>query len=277
MPRALRLEAHPGHDQIVEHRQDNRAEEKANQPVGDRAANDADQDDERGGRQAAAHQRQQIPGTPTVAVLPLSNIGGDPALQYFADGATETLISDLARSPEIRVIARTSSDAYRGKALDVRQIGKELNELPGNRACRRSGGTCAHDPLRKSRLRHAGRLNPMATYRGLLADARVAAMGMSRQSPRMYCRVASKTASSIRCSARGVCASRSIASRTPPARPALIKPQETGISQESARVRDSSVDEASPSKQTAALVRVTETEHGRPLRKGKVRCDRRYF
>ena len=66
-------------------------------------------------------------GPPTVAVLPLSNIGGDPALQYFADGATETLISDLARSPEIRVIARTSSDAYRGKAIDVRQIGKELN------------------------------------------------------------------------------------------------------------------------------------------------------
>ena len=111
----------------------------------------------------------------------------------------------------------------------------------------------------------------MATYRGLLAEARVAAMGMRRQSPRMNCRVASKTASSIRCSARGVCASRSIASRTPPARPALIKPQETGISQGERESSDSSVDEAGPGKQTAALVRVTETEHGRPLRKGKVK------
>jgi adenylate cyclase len=68
-----------------------------------------------------------VAGPPTVAVLPLSNVSGDPSLKYFADGATETLISDLARSPEIRVISRTSSDAYGGKALDVRQIGKELN------------------------------------------------------------------------------------------------------------------------------------------------------
>ena len=54
-------------------------------------------------------------------------MSGDQAFEYFADGATETLISDLARSPEIRVIARTSSDAYKGKAMDIRQIGRELN------------------------------------------------------------------------------------------------------------------------------------------------------
>jgi adenylate cyclase len=63
---------------------------------------------------------------PAVAVLPLANMSGDPALQYFADGTTETLVSYLARSPEIRAIAYTSSNAYKGKSLDVRRIGAEL-------------------------------------------------------------------------------------------------------------------------------------------------------
>jgi TolB-like protein/class 3 adenylate cyclase len=63
---------------------------------------------------------------PTIAVLPFANMSGDPALGYFADGVTETIISGLSRSPHIRVTARTSTDAYKGKAVDVRQIGREL-------------------------------------------------------------------------------------------------------------------------------------------------------
>jgi TolB-like protein len=63
---------------------------------------------------------------PTLAVLPFANMSGDPALDYFADGVTETLITGLSRSPQIRVIARTSSDAYKGKSEDIRQIGREL-------------------------------------------------------------------------------------------------------------------------------------------------------
>lgn len=62
----------------------------------------------------------------SVAVLPFTNVSGDPALDYFADGVTETLTAGLSRSPAIRVIARTSAAAYKGKAVDVRQIGREL-------------------------------------------------------------------------------------------------------------------------------------------------------
>jgi TolB-like protein/class 3 adenylate cyclase len=65
-------------------------------------------------------------GPATIAVLPLSNMSGDPSLQYFADGTTEDLIAGLSRSPYIRVVARTSTDAYKDKPIDIRQIGKEL-------------------------------------------------------------------------------------------------------------------------------------------------------
>jgi class 3 adenylate cyclase/TolB-like protein len=65
-------------------------------------------------------------GPPTVAVLPLNNMNGDPALDYFANGITENLIASLARSPQIRVVARTSSDRYRDASLDIRDIGEEL-------------------------------------------------------------------------------------------------------------------------------------------------------
>ena len=63
---------------------------------------------------------------PSMAVLPFANMSGDPTLEYFADGVTETMIAGLSRSPAIRVVARTSSAAYKGKAIDVRQIGREL-------------------------------------------------------------------------------------------------------------------------------------------------------
>lgn len=67
-----------------------------------------------------------LAAAPSVAVLPFTNVSGDPALDYFADGVTETLTAGLSRSPAIRVIARTSAAAYKGKAVDVRQIGREL-------------------------------------------------------------------------------------------------------------------------------------------------------
>lgn len=71
-------------------------------------------------------QRQSIAAAPSVAVLPFTNVSGDRALDYFADGVTETLTAGLSRSPALRVIARTSAAAYKGKAIDVRQIGREL-------------------------------------------------------------------------------------------------------------------------------------------------------
>ncbi len=67
-----------------------------------------------------------IAAAPSMAVLPFANMSGDPALDYFADGVTDTMIAGLSRSPAIRVVARTSTAIYKGKAIDVRQIGKEL-------------------------------------------------------------------------------------------------------------------------------------------------------
>lgn len=67
-----------------------------------------------------------LPDTPSIAVLPFVNIGGDPAHEAFADGLTEDLITDLSRVPGLFVIARTSVFAYKGKAMDVRDIARDL-------------------------------------------------------------------------------------------------------------------------------------------------------
>jgi TolB-like protein/class 3 adenylate cyclase len=64
--------------------------------------------------------------TPAIAVLPLDNIGYDEATNRLADGLTEDIITDLARFQGILVIARNSTMIYKGKAVDVRQVGKDL-------------------------------------------------------------------------------------------------------------------------------------------------------
>jgi TolB-like protein len=61
-----------------------------------------------------------------IAVLPFDELSGDPSLSYFGDGVSADIISMLARSPGLSVIARNSSFAYKGKATDVRRIGREL-------------------------------------------------------------------------------------------------------------------------------------------------------
>ena len=66
------------------------------------------------------------PGKPAIAVLPFDNLGGDEATGRLADGITEDIITDLARFRDLDVIARNSTDVYKGKAADVRQVGKEL-------------------------------------------------------------------------------------------------------------------------------------------------------
>jgi TolB-like protein/Tfp pilus assembly protein PilF len=66
------------------------------------------------------------PGERSIAVLPLVNMSGDPANDYFSDGLAETMLDMLAQVPDLKVIARTSSFAFKGKALDVREIGRQL-------------------------------------------------------------------------------------------------------------------------------------------------------
>ena len=67
-----------------------------------------------------------LPDKPSIAVLPFANLSGDPEQDYFADGIVEDIITGLARIKWIFVIARNSSFAYRGRAIDVKQVGREL-------------------------------------------------------------------------------------------------------------------------------------------------------
>src|SRR5215813_2624910 len=63
---------------------------------------------------------------PSVAVLPFANLSGDPQQDYFSDGMAEDITTELSRFSELLVIARNSAFQYKGKALDVRQVGREL-------------------------------------------------------------------------------------------------------------------------------------------------------
>ena len=67
-----------------------------------------------------------LPDRPSVAVLAFTNMSGDPAQEYFSDGITEDIITELSRFSELFVIARNSSFQYKGKSIDVRQVGREL-------------------------------------------------------------------------------------------------------------------------------------------------------
>src|SRR5262249_4477475 len=63
---------------------------------------------------------------PSVAVLPFQNMSGDSEQEYFADGMAEDIITALSRFRSFSVVARNSSFAYKGRAVDVRQVGREL-------------------------------------------------------------------------------------------------------------------------------------------------------
>jgi adenylate cyclase len=67
-----------------------------------------------------------LPDKPSIAVLPFANLGGDPGQDYFSDGITEDIITDLSRFSELFVIARNSSFQYKGRSPDIRQVGREL-------------------------------------------------------------------------------------------------------------------------------------------------------
>ena len=64
---------------------------------------------------------------PSIAVLPFANMSGDPEQDYFADGVVEDIITGLARIKWLSVIARNSSFTYKGKAIDIKQVGRELD------------------------------------------------------------------------------------------------------------------------------------------------------
>ncbi|MEZ5832580.1 MAG: adenylate/guanylate cyclase domain-containing protein [Dongiaceae bacterium] len=102
-----------------------------------------------------------LPDKPSIAVLPFTNMSGDPEQEYFADGMVEDIITALSRFRQLFVIARNSSFTYKGRAVEVKQIGRELGVryvLEGS--VRRSG----------SRVRITGQLIDATTGAHLWAD-----------------------------------------------------------------------------------------------------------
>jgi TolB-like protein/class 3 adenylate cyclase len=90
---------------------------------------------------AAPGKTLPLPDRPSIAVLPFQNMSGDPEQEYFADGMVEDIITALSRFKSLFVIARNSSFTYKGKAVDIKQVGRELGVryvLEGS--VRKSGG-----------------------------------------------------------------------------------------------------------------------------------------
>jgi TolB-like protein/class 3 adenylate cyclase len=108
-----------------------------------------------------AAQPPALPDKPSIAVLPFQNMSGDPEQEYFADGMVEDITTALSRFRSLFVIARNSSFTYKGKAVDIRQVGRELGVrylLEGS--VRRAGG----------QVRISGQLIDVTTGAHLWAD-----------------------------------------------------------------------------------------------------------
>jgi adenylate cyclase len=76
--------------------------------------------------EALIGERLELPVEPSIAVLPFKNVSGDPDQEFFADGMSEDIITILTRVPDLIVIARNSTLVYKGRVIDIRQVGREL-------------------------------------------------------------------------------------------------------------------------------------------------------
>jgi adenylate cyclase len=102
-----------------------------------------------------------LPDKPSIAVLPFQNMSGDPEQEYFADGMVEDIITALSHFKSLFVIARNSSFTYKGKAVDIKQVGRELGVRYVLEGSVRKAG---------NRVRITGQLIEAATGRHLWAD-----------------------------------------------------------------------------------------------------------
>jgi adenylate cyclase len=110
---------------------------------------------------SAARPAQPLPSRASIAVLPFTNLSGDPEQEYFADGVVEDIITALSRVRWLFVIARNSSFIYKNKSVDTRRIGRELGVhylLEGS--IRKAG----------QRVRISGQLLEAVTGRHIWAD-----------------------------------------------------------------------------------------------------------
>ncbi|MBR0846286.1 winged helix-turn-helix domain-containing protein [Bradyrhizobium diazoefficiens] len=105
--------------------------------------------------------RLNLPDKPSIAVLPFTNLSSDPEQEYFADGMVEEIIVALSRFNSLFVIARNSSFTYKGRAVDAKQVGRELGVRYVLEGSVRKAG---------HRVRITGQLVEAATERHLWAD-----------------------------------------------------------------------------------------------------------
>ena len=110
---------------------------------------------------APTRQTLSLPDRPSIAVLPFQNMSGDPEQEYFADGMVEDIITNLSRIKWLFVIARNSSFTYKGRAIDVKQVGRELGVRYVLEGSVRKAGT---------RVRITGQLVEASTGAHLWAD-----------------------------------------------------------------------------------------------------------
>jgi TolB-like protein len=110
---------------------------------------------------APPRAQPSLPDKPSIAVLPFQNMSGDPEQEYFADGMVEDIITALSRLRWLFVIARNSSFTYKGRAVDVKQVGRELGVRYVLEGSVRKAG---------NRVRITGQLIDAATGTHLWAD-----------------------------------------------------------------------------------------------------------
>ncbi len=110
---------------------------------------------------AAPDAPPALPERPSIAVLPFTNMSGDPEQEYFADGMVEDIITALSRFRELFVIARNSSFVYKGRAVDIQQVARELGVRYVLEGSVRKAG---------NRVRLTGQLIDAATRAHLWAD-----------------------------------------------------------------------------------------------------------
>lgn len=115
----------------------------------------------RSGSASSQPQALPLPDKPSIAVLPFQNMSGDPEQEYFADGMVEEIITALSRNHQLFVIARNSSFTFKGRAVDIKQVARDLGVryvLEGS--VRKSG----------NRIRITGQLIDAASGAHLWAD-----------------------------------------------------------------------------------------------------------
>ena len=110
---------------------------------------------------AAPESPRALPERPSIAVLPFTNMSGDPEQEYFADGMVEDIVTALSRFKELFVIARNSSFVYKGRSVDIQQVARDLGVRYVLEGSVRNAG---------NRVRITGQLIDAATRAHLWAD-----------------------------------------------------------------------------------------------------------